>query len=130
MANVHAIEQPFLIVLFLLLVPMNVGESLHRMFLPLGMLMESVADLLLALFNCGKPGVNMSEVHQWILAHGRWMMMVTHVWTMKARHMVMEASCRERHASSLDVARDLLILLLLVVVKIPVLQLCTGSLLP
>jgi hypothetical protein len=95
------------------------------MFLPLGMLMESVADFLLALFNCGKPGVDTREVHRLLMAHGRWMMMMAHVWTMEAQRMVMEASCREGHASSLDVTGDLLVLLLLVVVKILVLTLCT-----
>jgi hypothetical protein len=58
------------------------------------------------------------------------MMVATHVWTMEAWHMVMEAPCREGYASSLDVVGDLLVLLLLVVVKIPMLPLCTGSLLP
>jgi hypothetical protein len=129
MDNVEAIEQLISIVLFLLLVLLNVGEGLRRMFLPLDMLMESVADFLLALFNCGEPGVNTSEVHRWILVLGRWILMES-VWTMEIRCMVVEAPCREGHASSLDVARDLLILLLLVVVKIPVLSLCTGSLLP
>jgi hypothetical protein len=56
-------------------------------------------------------------------------MMLAHVWTMEARRMVMETLCREGHASSLDVVGDLLVLLLLVVVKIPVLPLCTRSLL-
>jgi hypothetical protein len=91
--------------------------------------MESVADFLLALFNCGKPGVDTIEVHRLLMAHGRWMMMVAHGWTMEARHMVVEAPCRG-HTSSLDVAGDLLVLLLLVVVEILVLPLCTGSLLP
>jgi hypothetical protein len=77
-----------------------------------------------------KPDVDTSEVHQLLLVCGRWMMMVAHVWTMEARHMVMEALCREGHASSLDVARDLLVLLLLVIVKILVLPLCTRSLMP
>jgi hypothetical protein len=58
------------------------------------------------------------------------MMMMTHVWTMKARHMVVETPCRERLAFFLDIAEDLLVLLLLVVVEIPVLPLCTRSLLP
>jgi hypothetical protein len=93
--------------------------------------MESVADFLLALFNCGEPGVDTSEIHRLLMAHGRWMIMImmTHVWTMKARRMVVEAPCREGHASSLDVAR-VLILLLLVVVEILMLPLCTRSLLP
>jgi hypothetical protein len=47
----------------MLLVMWNVGKGLRRVFLPLGMLMESVADFLLALFNCAEPGVDMSEVH-------------------------------------------------------------------
>jgi hypothetical protein len=68
----------------LLLVLTNVGKGLRCMFLPLGMLMESIVDFLLALFNCGEPSVNTSEVHQWILVHGRWLMMMAHVWTMEA----------------------------------------------
>jgi hypothetical protein len=92
--------------------------------------MESVANFLLALFNCAKPGVDTSEVHWLLMGHGRWMMMVAQVWTMEAWCMVVEALCREGHASSLDVARDLLVLLLLVVVEIPMLLQCTESLLP
>jgi hypothetical protein len=129
MANIEATEQPIPIILFLLLVLSNVGEGLRRVFLPLGMLMESVADFLLVVFNCGEPSVDMSEVHRLLMAHGRWMMMA-HEWTMEAWRMVMEAPCREGHASSVDVAGDLLICLLLVVVKIPMLPLCTRSLLP
>jgi hypothetical protein len=50
--------------------------------------MKSVADLLLVLFNCGEPGVDTSEFHWLFVAHGRWMMMMmTHVWTMKARRI-------------------------------------------
>jgi hypothetical protein len=64
MANVEATEQPILIVLFLLLVLSSVDEGLHRMFLSLGMLMESVADFLLALFNYGEPSVDTSKVHR------------------------------------------------------------------
>jgi hypothetical protein len=128
MANVEATEQPIPIVLFFLLVVSNVGEDLCRVFLPLGMLMESVADFLLALFNCGEPSVEAIEVQWWLLVHGRWLMMA-HVWTMETWRMAVEASCRG-HVSTLDVTRDLLILLLLVVVKIPMLPLCTGSLLP
>jgi hypothetical protein len=92
--------------------------------------MESVADFLLALFNCGESGVDTSEVHRLLMVHGRWMMMMAYVWTMEARRMVVETPCGEGHASSLVVAGDLLILLLLVVVKIPMLPLCTRSLLP
>jgi hypothetical protein len=84
---------------------------------------------LVALYNCGEPGVDTSEVHQLLMAHGRWMMMA-HVWTMEAWCMVMETPCKEGHAYPLDITGDLLVLLLLVVVKIPVLPLYTRSLLP
>jgi hypothetical protein len=57
-------------------------------------------------------------------------MVMTHVWTMEAWRMVVEAPCREGHVSSLDVAGDLHVLVLLVVVKILVLSLRTRSLLP
>jgi hypothetical protein len=64
MTNVQAIKQPIPIVLFLLLVLLNLAEGLLRLLLPLGMLMESVADFLLALFNYGKPSVDTSEIHR------------------------------------------------------------------
>jgi hypothetical protein len=69
-------------ILFLLLVLSNVGKGSRRVFLPLGLLVQSVANFLLALFNCGEPGVDMSEVHRLLMAHGRWlmMMMMTHVY--------------------------------------------------
>ena len=62
-----------------------------------------------------------------MVTHGQ--RMVVHVLVMIARGMVMEAMSREGHASSLVVARDLLIRLLLVVVKIVVLPLPTWALL-
>jgi hypothetical protein len=83
MTNVEATEQPVLIVLFLLLVLSNVSEGLCHVLLPLGLLVQSVADVLLTLFNCGEPGIDTSEVHWLLMAHGRWMMMA-HVWTMEA----------------------------------------------
>jgi hypothetical protein len=46
--------------------------------------MESVVDFLLALFNCGEPSVDTIEVHQSLLVHGRWPMIMAHVWTMEA----------------------------------------------
>ena len=55
--------------------------------------------------------------------------MVAHVLVMIAHGMVVEATSREGHASSLVAARDLLIRLLLVVVKIVILPLPTWSLL-
>jgi hypothetical protein len=98
MANVGATEQPIPIVLFLLLVLSNVDEGLCRVFLPLDMLMESVVDFLLALFNCGEPSVEAIEVHRWLLVHGMWLMMA-HVWTMEARRVVVEAPCKEGYVS-------------------------------
>jgi hypothetical protein len=70
MAIVEAIEQPIPIILFLLLVLSNVGKGLLYLFLPLDMLMESVAEFFLVLFNCGKPGVDTSKVHQVLMVHG------------------------------------------------------------
>jgi hypothetical protein len=98
MANVEATEQLIPIVLFLLMVLSNVGKGLCRVFLLLGMLMKSVADFLLALFNCEKPGVKAIEVQRLLMAHGRWMMMA-HEWTMETWRMVMKAPCREGHVS-------------------------------
>jgi hypothetical protein len=34
------------------------------------MLMESVVDFLMALFNCGEAGVEPSEVRRLLMAHG------------------------------------------------------------
>jgi hypothetical protein len=70
MANVEATEEPIPIILLLWLVLSNVGKGLCHVFLPLGML-ESVADFLLALLNCGEPGVDTSQVHRRLLVHGR-----------------------------------------------------------
>jgi hypothetical protein len=70
MANVEATEQLIPIVLFLLMVLSNVGKGLCRVFLLLGMLMKSVADFLLALFNCEKPGVEAIEVQRLLMALG------------------------------------------------------------
>jgi hypothetical protein len=46
------------------------------------MLMESVVDFLLALFNYGKPSVDTSEIHRLLMVHGKWMMVMVmaHEW--------------------------------------------------
>ena len=81
------------------------------------MLVQSVLKLMLVLLNGGEPGVKASVFHGLLMVtHGQWM--VAHV-------LVVEATSREGHASSLVATRDLLIWLLLVVVKIVVLPLCT-----
>ena len=86
-------------------------------FLSLGMLVQSVLNLMLVLLNGGEPGVKASVFHGLLMVtHGQWM--VAHV-------LVVEATSREGHASSLVAAGDLLIGLLLVVVKIVVLPLPT-----
>ena len=77
-------------------------------FLSLGMLVKSVLDLLLVLLDDGEPGVETSVLHL--------LLMIT-------CGMVMVATGREGHASSLVAIGDLLVLLLLVVVVIAVLLL-------
>ena len=81
------------------------------------MLVQSVLNLMLVLLNGSEPGVEASMFHLLLVViHGR--RMVGHV-------LVVEATSREGHASSLVAAGDLLIGLLLVVVKIVVLPLPT-----
>ena len=86
------------------------------------MLVQSVLNLMLVLLNGGEPSVNASVFHL--------LLMVTHGRQMVALVLVVEATNREGHASSLVAAGDLLIGLLLVVVKIVVLPLPTWALLP
>ena len=90
-------------------------KELSCFFLPLGMLVKSVSDLLLVLLDGGEPGVKTSILHL--------LLMIT-------CGMVMVATGREGHVSSLVATGDLLIRLLLVVVKIVVLPLPTWALLP
>jgi hypothetical protein len=128
-ADVEATEQPIPVLTFLLLqLLLDVGEGLRRLFLPLGLLVQSVADVLLTFFNGGKSGVEASEVYQLLMAHGRWMM--SHVWTLIACRRIMVASGGEGHAPSLEVARDLLVRMLLVIVEVAVLPYLAWSLLP
>ena len=97
------------VVILLLLLLLDGDEALSCFFLPLGMLVKSVSDLLLVLLNGGEPGIEMSVLHL--------LLMIT-------CGMIMVATSREGHASSLVATRDLLVLLL-VVVEIVVLPLRT-----
>ena len=107
-------KQVVLVVIFLLLLLLD-GDKALSYFLPLGMLVKSVLDLLLVLLDGGEPGVKTSILHL--------LFMITY-------GMVMVATGREGHASSLVPTGDLLVRLLLVVVKIVVLPLPTWALLP
>ena len=79
---------------------------------------------MLALLDGGKPSVKASMFHLLLMVtHGRWMM--AHVLIMIARVVVMEATSREGHTSSLVATRDLLIWMLLIVIKVAILPLCT-----
>ena len=98
------------VVILLLLLLLDGDEALSCFFLPLRMLVKSVPDLLLVLLDGGEPGVEMSVLHL--------LLMITY-------GMVMVATGREGHASSLVATGDLLVLLLLVVVEIVVLPLRT-----
>ena len=97
-------------VILLLLLLLNGDEVLSCFFLPLGMLVKSVLDLLLVLLYSGELRVKMSILHL--------LLMIT-------CGMVMVATVREGHASSLVATRDLLVRLLLVVVKVTILPLPT-----
>ena len=100
------------------------GKVLSCFFLPLGMLVQSVLNLMLVLFNGSEPGVEASVFHLLLMvSHGR--RMVAHVLIMIARGVVMEATSREGHTSSLVATRDLHIWLLLIVIKVAILPLCT-----
>ena len=88
------------------------------------MLVQSILNHMLVLLNGSEPGVKASVFHLLLMVTHGWRMMA-HVLVMIARRMVMEATNREGHASSLVAAGDLLIGLLLVVVKIVVLTLAT-----
>ena len=90
-------------------------EALSYFFLPLGMLVKSVPDPLLVLLDDGEPGVKTRVLHL--------LLMIT-------CGMVVVATGREGHVSSLVATRDLLVRLLLVVVKIVVLPFPTWALLP
>jgi len=122
--NVEMAKQVVPVVILLLLLLLDGDEALSCFFLPLGMLVKSVPDLLLVLLDGGEPGVKTSVLQLLLMiTHGRWM--VAHVLVMIASGMVVEATSREGHASSLVATRDLLIILLLVLVKIVVLPLPT-----
>ena len=59
--------------------------------LPLGLLVESVLDLLLAFLNVGEPIVKTCVLHL--------LLKVTHGWRMVANVLIMEDVTREGHAS-------------------------------
>jgi len=120
---VETLEQVSPIVVLLLLVLLVGGKALSCFFLPLGMLVLGVLDLMLALLDGSEPGVEASVFHLLlIVTHGR--RMVAHVLIMIARGVVMEASSNG-HTSSLVATGDLLIWLLLIVIEIAILPLCT-----
>ena len=84
--------------------------------------MQGVLDLMLALLDGSEPGVEASVFHLLlIVTHGR--RMVAHVLIMIARGVVMEATSREGHMSSLVTSGDL-IWLLLIVIEVAILPLC------
>ena len=96
----ETLEQVLPIVVLLLLVLLDGDKALSCFFLPLGMLVQGVLDLLLALLDASEPGVEASVFHLlFMVTHGWWM--VAHVLVMISRGMVMEATSREGHASSL-----------------------------
>jgi hypothetical protein len=120
--DVETLEQPVLIVVLLLLLLLDGGDALSCFFLSLGMLVKSVPDLVLSFLDGGEPGVEPRVLHL--------LLMMSHVLIMRACGMVMVATSKEGHASSLEVTGDLLIRLLFVVVVVAVLPLSTRALLP
>ena len=120
----ETLEQVSPIVILLLLMLLDGGKALSYFFLPLGMLVQDVLDLMLALLDGSEPNVEASVFHLLLMVtHGR--RMVAHVLIMIARGVVMEATRREGHMSSLVATRDLHIWLLLIVIKVAILPLCT-----
>ena len=107
-------KQVVTVIILLLLLLLDGDEALSCFFLPLGMLVKSVSDLLLVLLNGGEPGVKTSILHL--------LLMITY-------GMVVVAIGRQALVSSLVATGDLLVRLLLVVVKIVVLPLPTWALL-
>ena len=88
------------------------------------MLVQSVLNLMFVLLNGGEPSVEASVFHLLLMVtHGRWMM--AHVLVIIARGMVMEATSREGHASSLVATRNIFIGLLLIVVEVAIMTLLT-----
>jgi hypothetical protein len=79
--NVETLEQPIPVIVLLLLLLLDGGEALSCFFLPLGMLVKSVSDLLLSFLDGDELGVKTSMLHLLLMVtHGRWMM--THVMIM------------------------------------------------
>ena len=113
--NVEMAKQVVPVVILLLLLLLDGDEALSCFFLPLGMLVKSVSDLLLVLLDGSEPSVETSILHL--------LLMITY-------GMVMVATGREGHASSLVATGNLLVRLLLVIVKIIILPLPSWALLP
>ena len=75
-----------LVLIFLLLVLLDVIEAVSYFCLPLGVLVKHVLDVLLRLFDSHQPGVEVGALHLLLMiAHG----------------LIMVATSREAHTSSL-----------------------------
>ena len=92
----------------MLLVLLDVGEAVSYFCLPLGVLVKRILNVLLCLFSGSQPGVKAGMLHLLI--------MVAHV-------LVMVATAKKGHTSSLVATRDFFIGLLLIVVKVVILPL-------
>ena len=77
------------ILILLLLVLLDVGEAISYFCLPLGVLVKHILDVLLCLFNICQPGVEAG---------------VLHLLVMIAHWLIMIATGREGHTSSLVAA--------------------------
>jgi hypothetical protein len=106
----ETLEQVSIILIFLLLVLLVGGEAFFCFFLPLGMLVKHVSDLLLVLLDGGEPVIEEGALHLlFMIAHG----------------LVLVAIGREGHTPSLMATRDFFILLMLIVVEVTILPLRT-----
>jgi hypothetical protein len=95
-ANVETLEQPIQVVIFLLLLLLDGDEALSCFFLPLGVLMKSILDLLLSFLDGSEPSVETSMLHLLVMiCHGRWMM--AHVLIMCTYGVIVEATSGEGH---------------------------------
>ena len=92
------------------MVLLDIGEVVSHFFLPLGVLVKRVLDVVLHLFYVCQPGVKAGMLHLLVMV-AHWLIMIT--------------MSREGHVSSLIAIGDLLIGLLLIVVKIAILPLPT-----
>jgi hypothetical protein len=111
------LEQLVPIVILLILLLLDGDEALSCFFLPLGVLMKSIPDLLLSFLNGGEPGVETSMLHLLLMkSHGRWMMAPcddhVHLWGDRGSHeqrrtcVLPESYWKPPHRTAADSSRS------------------------